>query len=201
MHAEWGEVPQATADADRRRARAAVASCDRHDLAAAARIGGAPHDGAVRAWTGETDIFITPGFRFRVVDLLLTNFHLPRSTLFMLVAAFAGLERMKAAYAHAVARAIPLLFLRRLLSVAAMSLSFELLGTDGAARRGRITTAHGTVETPAFMPVGTARHGEGDAAAVGRRDRRRDRARQHLPPDAAAGRRARGARWAACTSS
>ena len=53
-------------------------------------------------------------------------------------------------------RAIPLLFLRRLLFVAAMSLSFELLGTDGAARRGRITTAHGTVETPAFMPVGTA---------------------------------------------
>jgi S-adenosylmethionine:tRNA ribosyltransferase-isomerase len=60
------------------------------------------HDGAVTAWTGETDIFIVPGFRFRAVDLLLTNFHLPRSTLFMLVAAFAGLESMKAAYAHAV---------------------------------------------------------------------------------------------------
>src|SRR5207244_9921778 len=53
-------------------------------------------------------------------------------------------------------RAIPLLFLRRLLFVAAMSLSFELLGGDGAARRGRITTAHGTVETPAFMPLATA---------------------------------------------
>ena len=59
-------------------------------------------DGPMRAWTGETDIFITPGFRFRVADLLLTNFHLPRSTLFMLVAAFAGLERMTAAYTHAV---------------------------------------------------------------------------------------------------
>ena len=59
-------------------------------------------DGVVTAWTGETDIFITPGYRFRAVDLLLTNFHLPCSTLFMLVAAFAGLERMKAAYAHAV---------------------------------------------------------------------------------------------------
>jgi S-adenosylmethionine:tRNA ribosyltransferase-isomerase len=58
----------------------------------------------MRAWQGETDIFITPGFQFRVVDLLQTNFHLPRSTLFMLVAAFAGLERMKAAYAHAVER-------------------------------------------------------------------------------------------------
>jgi S-adenosylmethionine:tRNA ribosyltransferase-isomerase len=60
------------------------------------------HDGALKAWTGETDIFIVPGFRFRAVDLLLTNFHLPRSTLFMLVAAFAGLERMKRAYAHAI---------------------------------------------------------------------------------------------------
>jgi S-adenosylmethionine:tRNA ribosyltransferase-isomerase len=58
----------------------------------------------VKPWAGETDIFITPGFRFHVVDLLLTNFHLPRSTLFMLVAAFAGLERMKEAYAHAIAR-------------------------------------------------------------------------------------------------
>jgi S-adenosylmethionine:tRNA ribosyltransferase-isomerase len=58
-------------------------------------------DGAVRAFAGETDIFITPGFTFRAVDLLLTNFHLPRSTLFMLVAGFAGLGRMKAAYEHA----------------------------------------------------------------------------------------------------
>ena len=53
---------------------------------------------------GETRLFITPGFRFRVVDRLLTNFHLPRSTLFMLVAAFAGLARMQAAYAHAIAQ-------------------------------------------------------------------------------------------------
>ncbi|MBI3198043.1 MAG: S-adenosylmethionine:tRNA ribosyltransferase-isomerase, partial [Rhodospirillales bacterium] len=58
--------------------------------------------GKIAPFTGETDIFITPGFQFRVVDLLLTNFHLPRSTLFMLVAAFVGLERIKAAYAHAV---------------------------------------------------------------------------------------------------
>jgi len=52
-------------------------------------------------FAGDTDIFITPGYRFKTVDLLLTNFHLPRSTLFMLVAAFSGLERMKAAYEHA----------------------------------------------------------------------------------------------------
>jgi S-adenosylmethionine:tRNA ribosyltransferase-isomerase len=57
----------------------------------------------VRPFSGETSIFITPGYRFRAVDALMTNFHLPRSTLFMLVCAFAGLERMKAAYAHAIA--------------------------------------------------------------------------------------------------
>jgi S-adenosylmethionine:tRNA ribosyltransferase-isomerase len=60
-------------------------------------------DGVVRPFTGATDIFITPGYRFKAVDLLLTNFHLPRSTLFMLVSAFAGLDRMRAAYDHAIA--------------------------------------------------------------------------------------------------
>jgi S-adenosylmethionine:tRNA ribosyltransferase-isomerase len=60
-------------------------------------------DGTIEAFNGETAIFITPGYRFRAVDILLTNFHLPRSTLFMLVSAFAGLERMKTAYAHAIA--------------------------------------------------------------------------------------------------
>jgi S-adenosylmethionine:tRNA ribosyltransferase-isomerase len=59
--------------------------------------------GSIEAFHGPTDIFITPGYRFRAVDILMTNFHLPRSTLFMLVSAFAGLERMQAAYAHAIA--------------------------------------------------------------------------------------------------
>jgi S-adenosylmethionine:tRNA ribosyltransferase-isomerase len=58
--------------------------------------------GRIAPFAGETDLFITPGYRFQAVDLLLTNFHLPRSTLFMLVSAFAGLERMKRAYAHAI---------------------------------------------------------------------------------------------------
>jgi S-adenosylmethionine:tRNA ribosyltransferase-isomerase len=103
MHAEWGEVPAATARAvEETHARGdrvvAVGSTALRLLEAVAR----DHDGVVTSWAGETDIFIVPGFRFRAVDLLLTNFHLPRSTLFMLVAAFAGLERMKAAYAHAV---------------------------------------------------------------------------------------------------
>ncbi len=60
-------------------------------------------DGEIAAFSGATSIFITPGYRFRAVDLLLTNFHLPRSTLFMLVSAFSGLETMQAAYAHAIA--------------------------------------------------------------------------------------------------
>jgi len=97
MHAEWGEVPQATADAINAATRVvSIGTTALRLLESVAR------DGPVRAWTGETDIFITPGFQFRAVDLLLTNFHLPKSTLFMLVSAFAGLERMKAAYDHAV---------------------------------------------------------------------------------------------------
>jgi len=103
MHAEWGEVPDATARAIEATRTAggrivSVGTTSLRLLETVARL----HDGALKPWHGQTDIFIVPGFRFRVVDLLLTNFHLPRSTLFMLVAAFAGLERMKAAYAHAV---------------------------------------------------------------------------------------------------
>ena len=103
MHAEWGEVPEATARAvEATRAAGgrvvSIGTTSLRLLESVARL----HDGAMKPWAGETDIFITPGFRFRAVDLLLTNFHLPRSTLFMLVAAFAGLDRIKAAYAHAV---------------------------------------------------------------------------------------------------
>lgn len=61
----------------------------------------ASEDGTVRPFAGDTALFITPGYRFKAIDLLLTNFHLPRSTLFMLVSAFAGLDRMRAAYEHA----------------------------------------------------------------------------------------------------
>ena len=101
VHAEWGEVPRATANA----VSAAKASGGRIVSVGSTSLRlleSVARTGPLRAWTGETDVFITPGFQFRVADLLLTNFHLPRSTLFMLVAAFAGLERMKAAYAHAV---------------------------------------------------------------------------------------------------
>ncbi|CAN7346035.1 tRNA preQ1(34) S-adenosylmethionine ribosyltransferase-isomerase QueA [Neorhizobium sp. LjRoot104] len=62
----------------------------------------AADDGSIKPWSGATGIFITPGYRFKAVDMLMTNFHLPRSTLFMLVSAFSGLETMRAAYAHAI---------------------------------------------------------------------------------------------------
>jgi S-adenosylmethionine:tRNA ribosyltransferase-isomerase len=103
MHAEWGEVPEETARAVEatRAAGGRVVSVGTTSLRLLESVARA-HDGAMKAWSGETDIFIVPGFRFRAVDLLLTNFHLPRSTLFMLVAAFAGLERMKLTYAHAI---------------------------------------------------------------------------------------------------
>ncbi len=102
MHSEWREISTATADAINRakvegRRVIAVGTTALRSLESSA-----DESGRVGATTGGTDIFITPGYRFRVVDGLWTNFHLPRSTLFMLVSAFAGLERMQAAYAHAV---------------------------------------------------------------------------------------------------
>jgi S-adenosylmethionine:tRNA ribosyltransferase-isomerase len=102
MHAEIGHVDAATAAAiNAARARGArvvaVGTTSLRLLESAAR-----EDGTLEAWSGATDIFITPGYRFRAVDLLMTNFHLPRSTLFMLVSAFSGLETMKAAYTHAI---------------------------------------------------------------------------------------------------
>jgi len=103
MHAEWGEITAATAVAlNETRARGgriiAVGTTALRVLESAAR-----EDGTIQAWSGETSMFITPGYRFKAVDVLMTNFHLPRSTLFMLVAAFSGLDVMKAAYTHAVA--------------------------------------------------------------------------------------------------
>ena len=59
-------------------------------------------EGILKPFSGETDIFITPGYNFKIVDMLMTNFHLPKSTLFMLVSAFAGFEYMQALYAHAI---------------------------------------------------------------------------------------------------
>ncbi|MBI1180637.1 MAG: tRNA preQ1(34) S-adenosylmethionine ribosyltransferase-isomerase QueA [Alphaproteobacteria bacterium] len=103
MHAEWGEVAPETAEALNRARRdgGRIVAVGTTSLRLLESATGA--DGVVRPFTGDTDIFITPGYRFRAVDVLTTNFHLPKSTLFMLVSAFAGLETMKAAYGHAVA--------------------------------------------------------------------------------------------------
>lgn len=104
MHAEWGEVTRAAADTidAARRAGGRVVAVGTTALRVLESAAG--DDGTLKPFAGETALFITPGYRFKVVDLLLTNFHLPRSTLFMLVAAFAGLETMKRAYAHAIAQ-------------------------------------------------------------------------------------------------
>jgi S-adenosylmethionine:tRNA ribosyltransferase-isomerase len=103
MHAEAGSVSTETADAVNAARRAggrivAVGSTSLRLLESAADDAGVVHP-----FSGETALFITPGYRFRAVDVMMTNFHLPRSTLFMLVSAFCGLDRMKRAYAHAIA--------------------------------------------------------------------------------------------------
>jgi S-adenosylmethionine:tRNA ribosyltransferase-isomerase len=104
MHAEWGQITAATAT----RLNAARAQCGRllaigttslRLLETAAR-----DDGTIETFADDTRIFITPGVRIKSAQMLLTNFHLPKSTLFMLVSAFCGLETMRAAYAHAIAR-------------------------------------------------------------------------------------------------
>ena len=101
MHAEWYEVPSAAA-ARINAARACGGRIVAIGTTVLRTLETSASDDEVRAGVGETRLFITPGYRFRAADLLLTNFHLPRSTLFMLVAAFAGLARMRIAYAHAI---------------------------------------------------------------------------------------------------
>jgi S-adenosylmethionine:tRNA ribosyltransferase-isomerase len=103
MHPEWAEIGEATASAlNAARANGgrivAVGSTCLRTLESAAS-----NDGTIRPFAAETSLFITPGYRFKAVDVLMTNFHLPRSTLFMLVSAFSGLEVMRRAYAHAIA--------------------------------------------------------------------------------------------------
>ncbi len=103
MHSEWGTISSETADA---------LNAARHKGGRIVAVGttslrllesAAAEDGTIKPFAGDTAIFITPGYRFRAVDILMTNFHLPRSTLFMLVSAICGIEPMKQAYAHAIA--------------------------------------------------------------------------------------------------
>ncbi|MBC7992430.1 MAG: tRNA preQ1(34) S-adenosylmethionine ribosyltransferase-isomerase QueA [Rhizobacter sp.] len=103
MHSEWFEVPQATVDAiaATHAAGGRVVSVGTTTLRA---LESAARGGVLQAGSRDTDIFITPGFQFRVVDVLVTNFHLPKSTLLMLVSAFAGYEPVMALYRHAIAQ-------------------------------------------------------------------------------------------------
>ncbi len=103
MHSEWGEITQRQA-ARINAARAAGGRVVAVGTTALRLLESAADDaGEINPFCAETDIFITPGYKFRGVDALMTNFHLPRSTLFMLVCAFAGTKAMKDAYAHAIA--------------------------------------------------------------------------------------------------
>ena len=103
MHEEWGEITPDVAEeinrahAERRRV-VAVGTTSLRLLEAAT-----DENGHTRPFADSTDIFITPGYKFRCVDMLMTNFHLPKSTLFMLVSALMGRERMQETYAHAIA--------------------------------------------------------------------------------------------------
>ena len=99
MHPERGLIsPEAAASINNRTGRVvAIGTTSLRLLESAAN-----ESGRLAAFSGETDLFIRPGYRFKLADVLLTNFHLPRSTLFMLVCAFAGPERMRAAYQHAI---------------------------------------------------------------------------------------------------
>jgi len=102
MHSEWGRIDPATAE----RLNSARASGERLIAVGTTSLrlleSAADEDGTIRPFEGDTAIFITPGYRFKAIDGLITNFHLPRSTLFMLVSALMGLEVMKSAYAHAI---------------------------------------------------------------------------------------------------
>ncbi|MEN0002389.1 MAG: S-adenosylmethionine:tRNA ribosyltransferase-isomerase, partial [Pseudomonadota bacterium] len=102
MHAEIGQITAETANLinqtkERGGRVVAVGTTSLRLLETAAS-----NDGMVTGWAGSTDIFITPGYRFKCPDMLMTNFHLPRSTLMMLVSAFAGMDEMRAAYDHAI---------------------------------------------------------------------------------------------------
>lgn len=104
MHAEWGQVSSGTVEAIHKCRKDGGRVCSVGTTSLRLLESAARETGVLKPWTGETDIFITPGYKFNVVDRLITNFHLPKSTLFMLVAAFSGLDVMQNAYRAAVDR-------------------------------------------------------------------------------------------------
>lgn len=102
MHSEWGEITKEVAEQINEVKKNGVRVVAVGTTSLRLLESAADENGKIHAFKGETDIFITPGYTFKAVDVLMTNFHLPKSTLFMLVSAFSGLETMKAAYKHAI---------------------------------------------------------------------------------------------------
>jgi S-adenosylmethionine:tRNA ribosyltransferase-isomerase len=160
LHAEWGEItPEAAAAINAARARGgrivAIGTTALRLLESAV-----DENGIVHPFQGLTDIFLLPGHRFHSADVLLTNFHLPKSSLFMLVSAFAGTRRMRRCLCPCRRRRLSLLFLWRCQPAVPgereVTLSWSCQCHDGKARAGTLHTAHGEVQTPVFMPVGTA---------------------------------------------
>ena len=102
MHSEWGKLDEPSAERiiEARRAGGRITACGTTVLRLLETASKA--NGELAAFEGDTNIFITPGYNFQIVDRLITNFHLPRSTRFMLVSAFSGLEKMQSAYRHAI---------------------------------------------------------------------------------------------------
>ncbi len=186
MHSEYAEVPQDVVDAvlaakARGNRVIAVGTTSVRSLESAAQ---AAKNDLIEPFFDDTQIFIYPGFQYKVVDALVTNFHLPESTLIMLVSAFAGYQHTMNAYKAAVEEkyrffsygdamfitynpqainervggVIPRRWFKRwtvFSDVVEKKMKFELDTTDGRARRGRLVFDRGVVETPCFMPVGT----------------------------------------------
>jgi S-adenosylmethionine:tRNA ribosyltransferase-isomerase len=151
MHAEWGVIDAETAGRiNAARARGgrvvAVGTTSLRLLESAAA-----ESGDVGEFCGETRLFILPGYRFRAIDLLLTNFHLPRSTLLMLVAALAGLDRIKAAYIHAVAERYRFFSYGDACLIEAPPNPFSALG--GGKRRGEVGDSRAPADTHLTLPA------------------------------------------------
>jgi hypothetical protein len=174
MHAEIGHVSADTATAlNEVRAKVAGGSFRSAPPRCGCSKARRNENGTIQPWSGPTDIFITPGYRFRAVDVLMTNFHLPRSTLFMLVSAFCGLKTMREAYRPRHRDRLPLLFLWRFQPVFRSDRDDDtfLSSWPPTARRGAARSRYRARTISARRPScrWARRHGQGDVSGPGAR--------------------------------
>ena len=207
MHAEWFTVPQATVDAiAAARARGgrviAVGTTSVRALeSAAAQTAGSNAPGMpLAAAQGDTRLFITPGYQYRVVDALVTNFHLPQSTLLMLVSALAGVEPIRRAYAHAVAQRYRFFSYGDAMFIESPHNNHDRTELRTARHRRRRPPRPHHAEPRRGRDAhlharGHLRQRQGHAAARAEGNRLADRAGQHLPPAAAPGHGNHGKAW------